>query len=113
QIVSNYQTGAKDELLNETVRLDLKNTRIFWVFYYRSANPKTIAMVSMFHAVPDEELKRDFAAKVDPEEISALSVHALLQRGAKNVYVSNLPMPTASRTFSRIESRVEEMLVVS
>jgi len=31
----------------------------------------------------------------------------------KNVYVSNLPMPTATETFSRIETRVEEMLVIS
>ena len=113
QIVSHYQTGAIDEFLNETERLGVKIPGIFGVFYYRSANPKTFAMLSKFLPVPVEELKRDFAAKVDPEEICALSVHALLQRGAKNVYVSNLPMPTASRTFSRIESRVEEMLVVS
>jgi len=31
----------------------------------------------------------------------------------KNIYVSNLPMPTATLTFSRIESRAEELLVVS
>jgi len=29
-----------------------------------------------------------------------------LERGVKNVYISNLPMPTATQTFSRIESRV-------
>jgi hypothetical protein len=40
-------------------------------------------------------------------------VHALVQRGINNVYISNLPMPTAAETFSRIESRVEELLVVS
>src|SRR5262245_42402501 len=112
QIVSHYQTKAIDEFVNETVRLGVKIPGIFGVFYYRSANPKTFAMLSKFIPVPVEELTRDFLAKVHPEEICARSVHALLQRGVKNVYLSNLPMATATQTFSRIESRVDEMLVV-
>ena len=64
-------------------------------------------MLSKFLPVPVEELKRDFAAKVHPEEICARSVHALLQRGVKNVYVSNLPMADCSRNVQphRIASR--------
>lgn len=113
QIVSHYQTRTIDEFVNETERLGVKIPGIFGVFYYRTPNPKTFAMLSKFLPVPVEELQRDFASNVHPEEICALSIHALLQRGVKNVYVSNLPMPTAVRTFTRIESRVEEMLVVS
>jgi hypothetical protein len=59
------------------------------------------------------DLQRDFGANVHPEEICARSVHALLHRGIRNVYISNLPMATAAQTFGRIESRVEEMLVIS
>ena len=113
QIVSHYQTRAIDEFLNETERLGVKIPGIFGVFYYRSASPKTFTMLSKFLPVPVEELQRDFAASVHPEEICALSVHALLQRGAKNIYVSNLPMASATQTFGRIETRVEEMPVVS
>jgi 5,10-methylenetetrahydrofolate reductase len=113
QIVSHYQTRTIDEFVNETERLRVGIPGIFGVFYYRTPNPKTFAMLSKFLPVPVEELQRDFAANVHPEEICALSIHALLQRGVKNVYVSNLPMATAGQTFSRIESRVEEMLVVS
>jgi 5,10-methylenetetrahydrofolate reductase len=113
QIVSHYQTRAIDEFVNETDRLGVKIPGIFGVFYYRSANPKTFAMLSKFIPVPADELTRDFAANLSAEEICARSIHALLQRGVKNVYVSNLPMATAAETFSRIESRVEEMLVVS
>jgi 5,10-methylenetetrahydrofolate reductase len=113
QIVSHYQSGSIDEFVNETERLGVKIPGIFGVFYYRSANPKTFAMLSKFIPVPVGELKRDFDADVHPAELCARSVHALLQRGVKNVYVSNLPMATATETFSRIESRVEEMLVVS
>ena len=70
-------------------------------------------MLSKFIPVPVEELKRDFEAKVHPDEICARSVRALLQRGVKNIYISNLPMSTATQTFGRVEARVEEMLVVS
>lgn len=113
QIVSHYQTTAIDEFVCETQRLGVKIPGIFGVFYYRTASPKTFDMLSKFLPVPVEDLKRDFAAQVHPEEICARSVHALLQRGVRNIYVSNLPMPTAAQTFGRIESRVEEMLVVS
>ena len=110
QIVSHYQNATVDEFVNETERLGVKIPGIFGVFYYRSANPKTFAMLSKFIPLPIDELTRDFAAGIRPEEICARSVYALLQRGVKNVYVSNLPMPTAVETFNRIESRVEEML---
>jgi hypothetical protein len=70
-------------------------------------------MLSKFFPVPVEELKRDFAANQAPEEICAMSVHALLKRGVKNVYISNLPVAAASQKLPRIETRVEEMLVIS
>jgi hypothetical protein len=113
QIVSHYQTAAIDEFVNETERVGVKIPGIFGVFYYRSASPRTFAMLSKFIPIPVDEITRDFAAKIPAEEICARSVHALLQRGVKNVYVSNLPMPTAVDTFTRVESRVEEMLVIS
>jgi 5,10-methylenetetrahydrofolate reductase len=113
QIVSHYQTAAIDEFLNETAKLGVRIPGMFGVFYYRTANPRTFSVLSKFFPIPVEELKRDFEAKVSPEEICALSVHALLQRGVKNVYISNLPMATATQKLGRIEARVEEMLVVS
>lgn len=111
QIVSHYQIRTIDEFVNETERLGVKIPGIFGVFYWRTANAKTFAMLSNFLPIPVEELTRDFAAGIHPEEICARSVHALLQRGVQNVYVSNLPMPTATQTFSHIEARVEEMLL--
>jgi len=113
QIVSHYQSRAIDEFLNEAERLGVKIPGIFGAFYYRSPNAKTLALLSKFFPVPIAELKRDFKANQSPDEICALSVHALLQRGLKNVYISNLPMPAAAVRLSRIEARVQEMLVVS
>ncbi len=113
QIVSHYQVRSVDEFLNEAARLGLKIPGIFGVFYYRSASSRTLGMLSKFFPVPVDELKRDFAANQSSDEICALSIHALLQRGVKNVYVSNLPMATAAEAFGRVEARVEEMLVMS
>src|SRR4030095_4669925 len=105
QIVSHYQPRAIDEFVSETERLGVKIPGIFGVFYYRSATPKTFAMLSKFLPLPVVQLTRDFATNVHPEEICARSVHALIQRGVRHVYVSNLPMPTAMQTFTRMESR--------
>ena len=81
QIVSHYQTATVEAFINETERLGVKIPGIFGVFYYRSANPKTFGMLSKFIPVPVDELIRDFAAKIPPDEICAQSVHALLRRG--------------------------------
>jgi len=113
QIASHYQTAAIDEFLDHSARLGVKLPAIFGVFYYRSANPKTSAMLSEFFPVPLGDLKRDFDAGVPPEEICARSVHALLQRGVKHVYLSNLPMAAAVKKLGNIESRVEQMLVLT
>ena len=113
QIVSHYQSQSIDEFLNDTVRLGVKIPGIFGVFYYRSPNSNTLALLSKFFPVPIEELKKDFEANQSPDEICALSVHALFRRGLKNVYISNLPTATGAERLSRMEARVQEMLVVS
>jgi len=113
QIVSHYHLSAIDDFLNEEARLGVKIPGIFGVFYYRSATSKTLDLLSQFFPVPRAELKRDFTAQISPEDICAHSIHALLQRGVKSIYVSNLPVGIATTKLSRIESRVEELLVIS
>ena len=113
QIVSHYQIPAIDEFLNEAERSGVRIPGIFGAFYYRSASLKTLEMLSRFFPVPVAELKRDFEAGIDPEEICAQSIHALLERGVKNVYISNLPMASAAEKLTRIGSRAEELLVIS
>src|ERR1051326_3577444 len=113
QIVSHYQLRAVGEFLNEAARLGVKIPGIFGVFYYRSATAKTLNLLSSFFPVPVAELKRDFAAHIPPEDICANSIHALLQSGVQNLYVSNLPMAAATAKLAVIEARVEELLVIS
>jgi hypothetical protein len=112
QIASHYQTDALDVFLDSLAQMKVRMPAIFGVFYYRSANAKTCSMLSQFFPVPFESLKQDFDRGISPKEICARSICALLQRGVKHVYISNLPMGTAAKTLSDIETRVEEMLMV-
>ena len=73
---------------------------MFGVFYYRSANPKTLQALSGFLPVPVEELTREFADGASPEEICARSIRALTEAGVRHFYVSNLPLGTAARRCS-------------
>jgi 5,10-methylenetetrahydrofolate reductase len=113
QITSHYQPAAIDQFMNEAARRGVRIPGVFGVFYYRSANAKTLDLLSKFIPVPADELRRDFESGIAPEEICARSILALLQRQAKNVYVSNLPIATATQKLGLIESRVEQMLVIS
>ncbi len=110
QIASHYETSALDEFLNYSAKLAVKIPAVFGVFYYRSANLKTSRMLSQFFPVPFDDLKRDFDAGVPAVEICARSVRALVQRGVKHIYVSNLPMATAVQKLGDVETRVEEIV---
>jgi len=107
QIASHYQTEALDSFLESIHQLRIEIPAIFGVFYYRSANAKTCSLLSQFFPVPFEGLKHDFDSGVAPQEICARSISALLKRGVKHVYISNLPMGSAAKTLSDIESRVD------
>jgi len=65
---------------------------LFGVFYYRSANPKTLRTLSQFLPVPIDGLMRDFAGGATPVEVCARTIRALKQVGARHFYVSNLPL---------------------
>ena len=75
---------------------------LFGVFYYRSANPKTLAALSGFLPVPAEGLTREFAGGATAEEICARTIRSLLDAGVRHVYVSNLPIGRAQPVLSAI-----------
>ena len=53
---------------------------IFGVFYYRSANPKTLETLKQFLPVPAEGLTAEFAEGATPETICARTIRALRAR---------------------------------
>ena len=79
---------------------------IFGVFYYRSANPRTLEALESFLPVPAEQLTAEFGAGATPEEICARTIRALREAGARHFYISNLPLQRAARTLSSVLSKV-------
>ena len=75
---------------------------IFGVFYYRSANPKTLETLKQFLPVPAEGLIREFGEGATPEEVCARTIRGLQQAGVRNFYVSNLPIGKARQTLEKV-----------
>jgi 5,10-methylenetetrahydrofolate reductase len=102
QIVSHHSRLHVDRFLEEGDRRGLTLPGLFGVFYYRSANPRTLATLSGFLPVPAEELTREFAAGASPEDVCARSIRELSASGVRHFYVSNLPVDRAAHTLHKI-----------
>ena len=72
------------------------------MFYYRSANPRTLATLRQFLPVPLAGLREEFANGASPVEVCARTVRALLVRGVRHVYISNLPLAGAHTTLQEV-----------
>jgi hypothetical protein len=90
QIVSHHDLRPAENFLREAERRGLALPGVFGVFYYRSANPRTLANLARFLPVPAEAVTRDFAEGLSADEICARTIHALRNLGVTRVYVSNL-----------------------
>jgi 5,10-methylenetetrahydrofolate reductase len=106
QIVSHHSRAAVDRFLSEAGRRNVTLPGMFGIFYYRSANPRTLAALKDFLPVPTGELTREFASGATPDEICARSIRALAEAGARHFYISNLPVGRAALTLNRILSLV-------
>jgi 5,10-methylenetetrahydrofolate reductase len=102
QIVSHHRIAGVARFLENAATRGLALPGVFGVFYYRSANPKTLATLSRFLPVPADELTREFAAGASPEDVCARTIRALRSAGARHVYVSNLPLGRAPAVLERI-----------
>jgi len=105
QIVSHHSRPAVERFLNAASRRNLALPGLFGVFYYRSANPKTLAALGGFLPVPLEELTREFAGGATAETVCARSIRELADAGVRHFYVSNLPLGRAAVTLQRIIDR--------
>jgi 5,10-methylenetetrahydrofolate reductase len=105
QIVSHHSRDHVREFVAEAGRRGLAIPGIFGIFYYRSANPRTLEALESFLPVPAGQLTAEFAAGATADEICARTIRALREAGARHFYVSNLPLQRAARTLSSILSR--------
>jgi hypothetical protein len=102
QIVSHHQAGQVQAFLEAGRRGGLTMPGVFGVFYYRSANLKTLEMLSQFLPVPVDELTQEFAAGATPIDVCARTIQSLISMGARHFYVSNLPAKKTAQTLNAI-----------
>ena len=102
QIVSHHSLASVDAFLEEASSRGLALPGMFGVFYYRSANPRTLEALKGFLPVPAEQLAREFAAGDSPDDICARSIRALRSAGVRHFYLSNLPLGRAAVTLKRV-----------
>jgi len=106
QIVSHHSAAQVRLFVETAARRGLTLPAMFGVFYYRSANPRTLDALKSFLPVPVAELSAEFAAGASPDEICARTIRDLRAAGARHFYISNLPLQRAAATLGRIFARV-------
>ncbi|HSL24019.1 MAG TPA: hypothetical protein VK886_20975 [Vicinamibacterales bacterium] len=106
QIVSHHDAAKVEAFVRAAERAGLSLPGIFGVFFYRSANPRTLERLAAFLPVPVGALTAEFAAGATPEEVCARTISTLIRAGARHFYISNLPSATALATFARVLERI-------
>jgi 5,10-methylenetetrahydrofolate reductase len=107
QVVSHHDVDAVRNFLAAVERRGVTIPGVFGVFYYRSANPKTLKALQGFLPVPVDGLTRDFAAGKTPEDVCAETIHVLRAAGVRHFYVSNLPIGRAPQVLAAIRAKSE------
>jgi hypothetical protein len=106
QVVSHLDTASVAAFVEETRRRRLEMPGMFGVFYYRSANPRTLEQLSRFLPVPVAALTSEFGAGASAVEVCARTLRAMIDLGARHFYISNLPLDRAPATLNAILERV-------
>jgi 5,10-methylenetetrahydrofolate reductase len=102
QIVSHHSRPSVERFLAEARRRQLALPGMFGVFYYRSANPRTLETLRDFLPVPVDGLREEFGAGATPDDVCARSIRELTESGVRHFYVSNLPIGRAASTLGRV-----------
>ena len=76
QVVSHHDAAAVERFVDVARRRGVTLPGLFGVFYYRSANTRTLAALKRFLPVPAEQLTREFESGATPEDVCARTVRA-------------------------------------
>jgi 5,10-methylenetetrahydrofolate reductase len=102
QIVSHHGAAAVERFLDACRAAGVRTPGMFGVFYYRSANPRTLEALGRFLPVPAAALQAEFAAGATPQDVCARTLRTLMDMGARHFYISNLPLRRATATLAEI-----------
>jgi len=105
QVVSHHDQAAVARFLEEGARRGLALPGVFGVFYYRSANPRTLGALAEFLPVPIEALTAEFTAGATPDDICVRTIRTLGAIGARHFYISNLPLARAHAVLGALVER--------
>jgi 5,10-methylenetetrahydrofolate reductase len=106
QIVSHYDAAGVERFVETARARGVTMPGVFGVFYYRSANPRTLEALKNFLPVPAEGLVREFGTGASAEDVCANTIRTLTNAGARHFYISNLPIARAQQVLESILSRV-------
>src|SRR5215471_6829780 len=81
QVVSHHDIDRVSRFVATADRRGLAPPGMFGVFFYRSANPRTLDALKAFLPVPAEGLTREFAAGATAEEVCARTIRTLMDAG--------------------------------
>jgi hypothetical protein len=106
QVVSHHHAEQVSRFVAAAERRGLQLPGIFGVFFYRSANARTLDGLKSFLPVPVEGLTREFAEGATPEDLCARTIRTLMDVGARHFYISNLPVARAQHVLASILEKV-------
>jgi hypothetical protein len=106
QVVSHHHAEQVSRFVAAAERRGLQLPGMFGVFYYRSANPRTLDALKGFLPVPVEGLTKEFGAGATAEDVCARTIRALMDAGARHFYISNLPVARARQTLANVLEKV-------
>lgn len=106
QVVSHHDLAPVEAFLSALREREVTIPGVFGVFFYRSANPRTLQRLSSFLPVPMEALTREFGEGASAEEVCARTLRGLRDLGAEKVYISNLGTRRVERTLDGILARL-------
>jgi hypothetical protein len=107
QVVSHHHAEQVSRFVRSAERRGLAIPGVFGVFYYRSANPRTLDALKGFLPVPVAGLTREFGEGATPEDICARTIRTLLDAGARHFYISNLPLARAQVVLEDVLERAK------
>src|SRR5258705_632281 len=107
QIVSHLDVEPVERVITEARQRGTDSPVVSGVFYYRSANRNTLSPLSQFLPVPIDGLAREFARGATPADISARTMRAMMDVGARHFYISNLPLLGAGSTLTAILDKLD------
>ena len=107
QVVSHLNLEPVKRFLDEVDRRQVPLPGMFSVFYYRSANPKTLATLEPFMPVPIRGAGRGIRRRRDAGRCLRANLRALRSLGVRHICICNLPMHDAWATLSAILEKAD------